>query len=167
LNALSGVLLELVGEEDFVEEVDGVDEPEKDDEASRLRAEDPATSAMLLDFGHSSEVLAGVIVRHRRTSRLPDLFKRKEMMRWSDWWSIVPEKCGCMIYFRENSRSPTMIDQKYPDNRVTINFTSSTYPLHIHSKPLYRAEISLISRAFHTRFIHRDSAPLTAPLAPV
>jgi hypothetical protein len=90
LNALSGVLLELVGEEDFVEEVDGVDEPEKDDEASRLRAEDPATSAMLLDFGHSSEVLAGVIVRHRRTSRLPDLFKHKEMIRWSDWWSIVP-----------------------------------------------------------------------------
>jgi len=102
LNALSGVLLELVGEEDFVEEVDGVDE-ENDDEASRLRgfrtytspeSEDPAMSAMLLDFGHSSEVLAGVIVRDRSTSRLPDLFKRKEMMRWSDWWSIVPEKCG-------------------------------------------------------------------------
>jgi len=98
LNALSGVLLELVGEEDFVEEVDGVDEPEKDDEASRLKgfrtsaspeSEDPATSAMLLDFGHSSEVLAGVIVRDRRTSRLPDLFKRKEMMRWSDWWFAV------------------------------------------------------------------------------
>lgn len=85
LNARSGVLLAVVGEEDFVVQVDdAVDEREEDDEAWRLRgfetypspeSEHPATTSdMLLDFRYSSEVLAGVVVvRDRRTSRLPDL----------------------------------------------------------------------------------------------